>query len=45
MEKKKADQWEVECTNIKKGDVAGFFNRHHELLEDVHRVDRVADPT
>ena len=29
----------------KKGDVVGFFNRHHELLEDVHRVDRVADST
>ena len=39
----KADQWEVKSTNIKKGDVAGFFNRHHELLWEVHRVDRVAD--
>ena len=36
MEKKKADQWKVKSTNIKKGTVVGFFIRHHELLEDVH---------
>ena len=29
----------------KKGTVVGFFIRCHELLEDVHRVDRVADLT
>ena len=42
---KKADQWEVKSTNIKKGTWRGsLFNRHHELLWEVHRVDRVADP-